>query len=278
MAWQLGDLAPGAAGTITVTGKPASDLNKDVSGSATATITSQNFDTDSANNTATRALTTTVPRAQFSSATYHVGEADGTATLTVTLDTANPYADMTLTYAASDDSAQADSDYNATSGMLTIPAGETLATFSVPIMNDQLAEGDETVAVTLSDPRGAALAAPSSATLTIVDDDVAPAITSAMPPPALAGAPYHHQFTATGMAAPTFSVTSGTLPPGLTLSSDGLLSGIPSQAGVYRGITVTASDSSTFRASVSVASSATQTFDIFVNAAGIHVYLPAVMQ
>ncbi len=171
LGWQLGDLAPGAAGTITVTGKVAPTLAADISGSATAVITSQTFDADPANNTAAHAFTATVPHAHFSSAMYHVGEADGNATLTVTLDVANPHADVTLTYATSDGSAQAGTDYVTTSGTLTIPAGETQAMFSVPIVNDQLSEGDETVSVTLSDPSGAALAAPGNATLTIIDDD-----------------------------------------------------------------------------------------------------------
>ena len=36
-----------------------------------------------------------------------------------------------------------------------------------------------------------------------------------------------------GTAPYTFSVTSGTLPPGLTLSSSGLLSGSPTSSGTY---------------------------------------------
>lgn len=35
-------------------------------------------------------------------------------------------------------------------------------------------------------------------------------------------------------ASPTFSVTEGSLPPGLTLSADGILSGTPTTAGTYR--------------------------------------------
>ena len=41
-------------------------------------------------------------------------------------------------------------------------------------------------------------------------------------------------FTATGFPAPTFSVTSGSLPPGMTLSTGGVLSGAPTQTGVTR--------------------------------------------
>ncbi|MBH0116987.1 exo-alpha-sialidase [Salinibacterium sp. NG253] len=70
---------------------------------------------------------------------------------------------------------------------------------------------------------------------------VAPEITSAAPPaPALETA-YSFQLTATGIATPTFAVSSGTLPTGLTLSADGLLSGTPTAAGEFT-FTVTASN------------------------------------
>jgi len=70
-----------------------------------------------------------------------------------------------------------------------------------------------------------------------------PAITSA--PPAqtlLVGIPFSHQFTATGTPAPTFSVTSGTLPAGLALSAAGLLEGSLQSATAPFSITVTAAN------------------------------------
>lgn len=73
----------------------------------------------------------------------------------------------------------------------------------------------------------------------------APAFTSH--PPGIdivLGMPFSHQFTASGNPPPTFSVTSGDLPPGLTLSPSGLLSGTPTLAGDGRfpNITVTATN------------------------------------
>ena len=58
-------------------------------------------------------------------------------------------------------------------------------------------------------------------------------ITPATPPPSIIGIPYSQQFTADGDAPITWTLLSGTLPPGLTLSSDGLLSGTPTQAGTF---------------------------------------------
>lgn len=66
------------------------------------------------------------------------------------------------------------------------------------------------------------------------------------PPSAFAvvGSPFSHTFTATGSPTPTFSLTGGTLPPGLSLSAGGVLSGTLTAAGTgtYSGILVTASN------------------------------------
>ncbi len=61
-------------------------------------------------------------------------------------------------------------------------------------------------------------------------------------PNGMLGTPYNQTITATGGTAPyTFAVTSGTLPPGLTLATNGTLSGKPTSAGSF-SFTVTATD------------------------------------
>ena len=112
---------------------------------------------------------------QFSDTTYTVNEADGTATITVTLSDALGV-QTTVHYAtgAGGDSATAGSDYNNTSGTLTFAAGETSKTFEVPILNPGTPdpEDDESLTLTLSAPgTSLVLGDPSSATLTIADDD-----------------------------------------------------------------------------------------------------------
>jgi plastocyanin len=84
---------------------------------------------------------------------------------------------VSVSYATGDGSATAGSDYQAASGTLTWPDGDdSRRTFDVPILGDGLVEGDETLSLLLSLPTGgASLAAPSSATLRILDDDQAPA-------------------------------------------------------------------------------------------------------
>ncbi|HOD04888.1 MAG TPA: Calx-beta domain-containing protein, partial [Anaerolineaceae bacterium] len=70
--------------------------------------------------------------------------------------------------------ATAGADYTTASGTLTWAAGNTNSqTFSIPLLDDSLVEGDETVILTLSDPVGAVLGAPADSVLIIRDNDVA---------------------------------------------------------------------------------------------------------
>ncbi len=61
-------------------------------------------------------------------------------------------------------------------------------------------------------------------------------------PAATVGTAYSQSLVATGNPTPTWSVTSGSLPPGLTLSSAGLVSGTPTTGGNY-SFTATAANS-----------------------------------
>ena len=61
---------------------------------------------------------------------------------------------------------------------------------------------------------------------------VAPAITSGAPAAGVVGQAYSHSVTATGTPAPTFAVSSGSLPAGLSLNTvTGEISGTPTTAG-----------------------------------------------
>ena len=66
-------------------------------------------------------------------------------------------------------------DYTALSGTVTIPAGATTATISIPVLDDPVVEGGETVIVTLTSITSglATLGAPLAATNTITDNDAA---------------------------------------------------------------------------------------------------------
>jgi hypothetical protein len=56
-------------------------------------------------------------------------------------------------------------------------------------------------------------------------------VTTGSLPPATRGTPYSVQLTATGGSVSSWTVKSGTLPPGITLSNGGLLSGTPTLEG-----------------------------------------------
>jgi hypothetical protein len=107
-----------------------------------------------------------------------IGEADGTAALTVQL-SERLTKPVTVDYLIQG-TATAGRDYRLTSGnsllaaptgRLTFSPGQTAQTISVGIVNDQLREGTETLNLTLFKPRGATLAANSRASVTILDDD-----------------------------------------------------------------------------------------------------------
>ncbi len=61
---------------------------------------------------------------------------------------------VTVRYATANGAAQAGSDYAATSGVLTFPAGQLAWTVSVAVRGDRGKEGNETFYVNLSGPSG----------------------------------------------------------------------------------------------------------------------------
>lgn len=113
------------------------------------------------------------------------------------------------------------------------------------------AGGQSTVTVTATDLDGNTVA--QTFTVTI---NQAPAITSSPPSASgTVGVPYNFTYTATGFPAPAYSVTSGALPPGLTLSGAGAISGSPTAVGTFSGV-VTASNA---------VGSTTQSFSVTVH-------------
>ena len=77
---------------------------------------------------------------------------------------------VTVDYATADGTAEAGSDYTATSGTLTFAAGETAKTVSVPVLDDAVDEGEETFTLRLSNATGARIT-DGEAVGTIANDD-----------------------------------------------------------------------------------------------------------
>lgn len=115
---------------------------------------------------------TGAPSSVFSIADVSVNEG-GTATLTVSRFGASS-GSATVSYATSNGSATAPADYTATSGTLTFADGETSKTVTAATIDDTYREGPETFGVTLSNASAGTGISRASATVTIIDNDLAP--------------------------------------------------------------------------------------------------------
>jgi hypothetical protein len=117
---------------------------------------------------------------QFSAANYPVSENVGSAVVTVTR-TGELSAPATVNYATSDTAgidcaaagtglASSRCDYISISGTLQFAANQASQDITIPIIDDSYAEGDESFTVTLSNPTGATLGSPNTASVTISDN------------------------------------------------------------------------------------------------------------
>jgi hypothetical protein len=122
---------------------------------------------------------------QLSNTAFSVNEGAGFATVSLTRlgDTSRV---ATLLYATTDAAglqactlangkASERCDYATSVGRGQFAIGETSKTFIIPIVDDALVEGDETFTVNLNGASGAILGTANTATVTIVDNDTAPA-------------------------------------------------------------------------------------------------------
>jgi hypothetical protein len=100
-----------------------------------------------------------------------VPEDGGTAWVSVLL-TAPSEKEITVDFATSDGTALAGEDYAQTNGVLGWRESKgTNRTFAIPIVDDQLFEGNETLLVTILNPVNAVISGAASRHLTILDDE-----------------------------------------------------------------------------------------------------------
>ena len=112
---------------------------------------------------------------QFLFGVQTVFEQEGVATVTVSR-TFGSVDSGSVNFTATGGTAAAGSDFTATSGTLTFGPGETVKTFTVPILEDSLDENAESLTLTLSNATGFTLGTRNSMVLSINDNDPTPAI------------------------------------------------------------------------------------------------------
>jgi len=121
----------------------------------------------------------------------------------------------------------------------TLPTGLTLAANGV-LSGTPTQTGSFPITVTATDSNGCT---GTGTTYTIVIACQTITVTNPVNANGTASSPFSETFTQTGgIGTTTFSLATGTLPAGLTLAANGVLSGTPTQTGSFP-ITVTATDS-----------------------------------
>ena len=111
----------------------------------------------------------------FDSATYSVNEASGTVELTVSVISGNLTETIRLSYAVSDVSTTVSDDYTVSGDTLELSLMTPSVTISVDITDDMSDEPEEEFTVELSGAPAGITLDPATATVTIIDDDEAPA-------------------------------------------------------------------------------------------------------
>lgn len=164
----------------------------------------------------------------------------------------------------------------------SLPAGMQLDAASGVVSGTPVSAGSSTLTVRATDANGQSVDQAYTLTVDPAQIVVDPAVLAAPQ----VGQAYRHAFSATrGNGSYTWSVTSGSLPAGLTLAADGVLSGTPTSIGTStfvvsasdgqnyagtRSITVTVSQAQAVAAAqtVTVLAGQTVTFDATTGASG----------
>ena len=236
--------AAGATQTITI-GATDDDLSETAEaftvtlGTITSTVSSQ-LSLKNGASSATATISASDPITINISGPSAVDEGDATSNYTVSLSPSGvtPSADLTVSYATSDGTATAGSDYTAKSGTLTFTNTAAGAqTFTVQTTADNVDEGTgETFTVTISSPSGGGgptpgLSTSPSVTTTITDDDDASGITLSANPSSLG-----EDDSATPITV-TATLNGGTLPSD-TVVTIGTLAGTATKDTDYTATTL----------------------------------------
>ena len=147
----------------------------------------------------------------------------------------------------------------------SLPAGLTLSATTGTISGKPTASGSSTFTVKVTDSTSpTAQTATKSLTITVASASAAVQITTTSLPSGQAAVAYSTSLAAIdGISPYKWSITSGALPPGLTLASSGTISGTPTTSGTF-SFTVHVADSA------SSPTSASRSLSITIAAASAH--------
>ncbi|MFN3878694.1 MAG: putative Ig domain-containing protein, partial [Brevundimonas sp.] len=164
---------------------------------------------------------------------------------TVTVDTAAlPAATVAVAYSQALAASGGTAPYSFAVTAGALPGGVSLSSAGV-LSGSPTQGGGFAFTVTATDSSSGSGPFSGSRALTLTVNAPSIAITPATLPNATAGATYSATVSASGGAAPySYAVTAGALPAGVSLASDGTLSGTPTSGGVFN-FTITTTDSST---------------------------------
>jgi hypothetical protein len=145
------------------------------------TIEATSYDPDTTGAYDLRLFSGSPNTVQFTQLTPGASEGDGRINLTVSR-TGNTTGAASVTYSTSDNAgltncnvtnnvASSRCDYAAVVGTLNFAANETSKSFSIPVVDDSYAENGENFVITLSNPAGTQLGAPSTVIAQISDNE-----------------------------------------------------------------------------------------------------------
>jgi hypothetical protein len=164
--------------TATVTVNPTNDTAVENNETVALTLTSG---TGYTIGTAT-AVTGTITNDDFSKLSINnitvVEGQNSNAILTVTVDNPNPQP-ITFNYTTAPINATANVDYTSKTGTITIAPNTSTATISIPILNDNLNEANETFAINLSNPVNATLT--NNKGIVTISDTLTANVTTTLP-------------------------------------------------------------------------------------------------
>ncbi len=150
------------------------ELQGTVATSSSSRSTASSVSSTSTSSSSSSSSVTTRPAQgsfRLTSNAYTAAENSGTLTVSV-VRVGGAKGQSTVNYSIIPGNATPDADYTPITGTLVFADASTAKTLSIAILNDTLSEGSETMTLSLTTPTGGAIIeSPTSATITITDDE-----------------------------------------------------------------------------------------------------------